>query len=72
MSTVEAIALEVQKLTLQQQQSVLDYARSMTQPLPPGARLADLVKFAGTIPEPDLHEIERAIEDGCERVNSNG
>jgi hypothetical protein len=72
MSTAEAIALEVEKLTLQQQQSVLEYARSMTKPLPRGARLADLARFAGTISEQDLREIQEAIEEGCERVNSNG
>jgi hypothetical protein len=71
MSTIEAIALEIQKLTPQQQESVLKYARSMTQPLPKGARLADLTQFAGTIPGEDLRQMQEAIEDACERVNPN-
>ena len=71
MSIAETIALEIQKLTPQQQESVLQYARSMTQPLPKGARLMDLAKFVGTIPGEDLREMQQAIEDACERVNTD-
>jgi hypothetical protein len=71
MSIVESIALEIQKLTPQQQESVLLYARSMTQRLPKGARLADLMQFAGTIPTEELRQMQDAIEEACERVTPN-
>jgi hypothetical protein len=70
MSTDEAITLESQKLTPQQQESFLKYARSMAQALPKGAQLADLARFAGTMPQEDLlRQMQEAIDDACERVN---
>ena len=71
MSTAEAIALEIQKLTPQQQESVLRYARSISQPLPKGARLADLMQFVGAIPSEDLRLMQDTIENTCERVIPN-
>ena len=72
MSTVEQIEAQVRQLAPPQQERVLQFARSLTgnpSALPPGAKLEDLMKFAGTIPREDLEEMQRAIEEGCEQID---
>jgi hypothetical protein len=75
MTVVDEINHTVRQLTPAQQQAVLSFARALqptpTSALPPGARLSDLLQFAGSIPSEELKQMERAIEDGCERVNAD-
>jgi hypothetical protein len=60
---------EIDRLTIPQQQRLLNVARGMTPG--EGIPVARLLSFAGTIPKEDLQEIAAAIEDGCERVDAD-
>ncbi len=54
------------------QRKVLDYISQLNEPgLPLGVSGDDLVKFAGTLPEQDAHELAVIIEDGCEKIDDN-
>jgi hypothetical protein len=70
MSTAETIIEEVAKLTPPQQEQVLDYARSLAS-RPAGVKLSDLQSLVGSIPEQDLREMQKAIEEGCENVDAD-
>lgn len=41
------------------------------EPLPPGTKLDDILKFPSTISKSDWEEIEAAIEEACERIDRN-
>ena len=58
-------------LTVEQQRQLLDFARALAQTTPNGKPGQTLRRFAGTIPPDDLAVIARAIEDGCEQVNTD-
>ena len=60
---------EIDRLTLAQQERLLKLARSMTHG--DGTSASRLFGFAGSIPRDDLQEMAAAIEEGCERVDSN-
>ncbi len=75
MSTAEQITDYVRRLTEAQQMKVLDFAQSLGSGIlaaPPGAKLEDLLRFAGSIPPEDLRQMQDAIEEGCEQVNPDG
>jgi hypothetical protein len=72
MTTADEIADELAKLTLQQQQSVLRYARALSAPLPPGAKLKVILSVTGGILPDDLKQMQDAIEQHCEQVNVHG
>lgn len=61
---------EVRRLPSTQQRRVLDFARSLSSPQNGGAGQA-LLQHAGRIASDDLKVMERAIEEGCETVNSD-
>ena len=60
---------ELAHLTPDQQQRVLDYARSLVQDRPVGVPGTALLGFIGLIPPEDLKAMEEAIEEGCEQVD---
>ena len=62
---------QVASLKPEQQQRVLDFARSIGENCGKGVAGSDLLRFAGTIDEHDLAEIRQAIEQDCERVDPN-
>ena len=51
-----------------QQRQVLEYARALHGGGPGEA----LLRFAGTIPAQELEAMERAVTEGCERVDADG
>jgi hypothetical protein len=63
----EQLSQALERLTSEQQQQVLDYARLLG-----GDRIGvpgtTLLRFAGLIPPEDLAEMAAAIED-CERID---
>ncbi len=52
------------------QRRVLDFAEALALSLPKGVPGANLIKFAGTIPEHDLELMREAIARDCERVDN--
>ena len=56
-------------LPAEQQHQVLEFARSLVKAKGNGVPGKDLLRFAGAIDSEDLIDIEKAIHDGCEKVN---
>jgi hypothetical protein len=56
-------------LDVEQQQRVLEFARSLTSGTPRGVPGKDLLRFGGTIDAEDLKLMEQAIEEDCERID---
>ena len=59
------------KLPLDKQRRVLDFARGLNGGIPPGTPGKDLLKFAGSISTEDAEQMRHAIEEGCERIDPN-
>lgn len=59
----------MRELSEQKQEQVLRYARSLQHPL--GFSGNEFMQFAGLFPSEDLAEINAAIEEGCEQVDSS-
>ena len=57
------------QLPVAQQHEVLEFARNLA--TPQGVPGSDLLQFAGSIDDVELEKMTRAIEDGCEKVDSN-
>ena len=64
----ENILSQVDKLPYDMQLRVLDFANSLS---PKGVKGDSLSKFRGSISSDDLKLIERAIMEGCEKVDIN-
>jgi len=60
---------QVEKLPVDKQREVLDFARKLARPA--GRRIEDLMVFAGSIDPKDLRLMEEAIEQACEQVDAN-
>ena len=70
--TVEKqLRLQLERLPMEQQQQVLDFACQLVKSKLHGVPGKDLMRFAGTIDSEDLVSIEQTIHEGCERVNLN-
>ena len=62
------------QLSADEQARVVDFARTLVKspkPTKVGTPGRDLLRFAGTIPQEDLEEIKKAIEEGCEQIDAN-
>lgn len=72
MATIpEEIGAIVSSLPPDKQADVLKYVRQLAQPtstLPPGTPLKALLAFRPTISPEAVDEMEKAIEEGCERI----
>lgn len=69
-SLEKAILDQLDRLAPEEQMEVLAYARALAQPI--GIPGQEMLHFAGLIPPADLEEMERAIEEGCEQIDSDG
>lgn len=58
---------EVDRLSPDQQEQVLAYARALRRP--PGVPGRDLLALAGTIPAEEAAEMAALIEAGCEQID---
>lgn len=65
-----ALDATLEELAVDQQQLVLDFARSLTARR--GIAGSTLLPFAGTMSEVVAEEISLAIKEGCEKVDLNG
>jgi hypothetical protein len=70
-SVEKEIINQLNKLSSQQQQQVLDFARFLVMTKPVGVPGTKLLPFAGTIPAEDLNFMAQAVEEGCEQVDLN-
>ncbi len=70
-SLQQEITSEVSRLALDQQERVLEYARSLARERPEGVPGRELTRFAGTIPSEDLDRMMAAIEENCEQVDGD-
>ena len=61
---------QLERLAPEQQRQVLDFARALPAAVIPGVSGEVTARFAGTIPKDDLAIISKAIEKGCERINT--
>jgi hypothetical protein len=68
-SIQKEIMSQLDKLPLEQQLQVLDFARTLVKPV--GRPGTDLLNFAGGINLDDLGLMSQAIEQDCEQVNAN-
>ena len=66
---IQEIVARLNKLTLAQQQEILDFTMELSGELPEGTPIEEFLKFAGTIPLEDLEEMKQAIEEDCEQVH---
>lgn len=69
-SLEKAILDQLDRLAPEEQMEVLAYARALAQSI--GVPGQEMLRFAGLIPPADLAEMERAIEEGCEQIDSDG
>jgi len=67
-SIKEQLLNEFEKLSPEQQQQTLDFARSLKRPR--GVPARSLLKYAGRIQPDDIKRMEEAIED-CEKIDLN-
>ena len=54
-----------------QQTRVLEFVRTLETELPDGMTPAVLLEFAGSISTEDAEEMKKAINEGCEGIDSN-
>ncbi len=66
----ETFKLEFVQLTAEQQDAVLQYVRSLKGTVQ-GTPGKDLMEFVGSISSADLELMKKAIEEGCEQVNTD-
>jgi hypothetical protein len=69
LSLQEEILDQLDKLHVEQQRQVLDFARTLARPV--GKHGKDLLYFAGGINADDLKLMAQAIEQDCEQINAN-
>jgi hypothetical protein len=58
-------------LSPEQQQKVLRFAEELVRTLPEGQKGSSYLSFAGSIVKEDVVHMDKAIEDGCERVDAD-
>jgi hypothetical protein len=62
---------QISKLDPEQQRKVLDFARALELITPHGVPGKQILHFAGAIKLDDLDLMSKAIEEGCENVDSS-
>ena len=68
----QEIIRQVGKLPYRSQQKVLGFARELDVNSPKGVEGKNLVRFAGSIKSDDLKEMSKVIEEGCEKIDTDG
>lgn len=66
----EELLKEMARLSPEEQQSVLAYAKSLPTGLQ-GKAGKDMARFAGAIEPADLEEMSAVIEESCERIDKS-
>ncbi len=70
-SIADQIVEQLKTLPYEMQRQVLEFTRALSLSTPHGVQGTQLLQFAGTIPPNDLELMRQAIEEGCERVDTN-
>jgi len=65
----QKISTYLNRLPIEQQHQVLEFARTLIVTPLQGVAGAELLQFAGTIDQSDLDAMTLAIHDGCERID---
>ncbi len=60
---------QVDRLPIEQQRQVLDFACNLVKGTPPGRPVRHFLDLAGTLDPQDAREMLAAIEEGCEQVD---
>lgn len=70
-SLIEKVVKHLQSLPYESQWRVLEFARALASSTPHGVPGQTLLRFAGSIPSDDVERIRWAVEQGCERVDTD-
>ena len=65
----DKILSELERLPETSQRQVLEIVRTFPSPTPAGTPIESLFAFAGSLDDESAHEMETAIEAGCEQVD---
>ncbi len=65
----QEILKELDRLPPELQRQVLDFARALGSSVSEGVPGKELLRFAGILTPEEAELMERAIEEGCERVD---
>jgi len=69
--TTREILTELKNLPLGDQKEVLDFVRYLKFKQKKGVHGSVLLPFAGSIPAEELAQMQLAIEESCERIDSD-
>jgi len=73
MSTVEReLRSRIDQLGPEEKRRLLEYSRTIGSVRPRGTPGSALRDVFGILPEEDARQMERAIEEGCERAEADG
>ncbi|HEY9849076.1 MAG TPA: hypothetical protein V6D28_06440 [Leptolyngbyaceae cyanobacterium] len=65
------ISAQLEKLSLQEQIQVLNFAKTLAGTMPVGVPGKELLQFAGILSHEEAKEMLEAIEEGCGQVDLN-
>ena len=65
----EQILSDLNRLSPAQQRRAAELVHGLVSTLPRGASVEDLLRVAGSLDDEAAHEMMKAIEEGCERVD---
>ncbi|MCE8429104.1 MAG: hypothetical protein J5U19_12035 [Candidatus Methanoperedens sp.] len=65
------IIRQLDHLPLDFQRQVLDFAQALVKSYPKGVPGKDLLRFSGIMEPEDIQDMDKAIEESCERVDLN-
>jgi hypothetical protein len=67
----EKVMEQLQSLPYDLQRQVLEFTRALALSVPRGVVGKELLQFAGAIPRSDVDLMQEAIEQGCEKVDTD-
>ena len=70
-NVIDQVVKRLRQMPEGMQQQVLTFTEKLQASLPDGVSGRSLLAFAGAIPADDLSLISEAIEEGCERVDTD-
>ncbi len=68
---IDRVVDQMATLPETKQKQVLEFVEKLTVSVPRGVAGKELLRFAGAIPAGDVALMEKAIEEDCERVDTN-
>ncbi|HGJ65484.1 TPA: hypothetical protein ENS27_08865 [bacterium] len=71
-SIKQEIIEQIDKMPIDLQKRVLDFAHALVLSEPKSIPGRDLLKFVGIMTPEEAEEMAKAIEDGCEQIDESG